>query len=148
MNTRAMVANLNELDQQLCDTFGIPRAGDATTLDEAITMSAATTERLVTRERNVGDDAGSPIGQSPLTEFLQAQVEARQMRARDRVDVVRSLNGRHPSHEEGRIVLQGLGARPVRNFAKCSASTARCCRSSKTRDSSSRNPTTALAAPP
>ena len=40
-------------------------------------MSAATTERLVTRERGVRDDAGSAIGQSPLTDFLQAQVEAR-----------------------------------------------------------------------
>jgi DNA-binding CsgD family transcriptional regulator len=108
MNTRAMVARLNELDQQLCDTFGIPRAGDATTLDEAITMSAATTERLVTRERNVGDDAGSPIGHSPLTDFLQAQVEARQMRARDRVDVVRSLTaGIRRMKKAGS--LQGLG---------------------------------------
>src|ERR1700732_3062254 len=108
MNTRAMVARLNELDQQLCDTFGIPRSGDATTLDEAITMSAATTERLVTRERNVGDAAGSPIGQSPLTEFLQAQVEARQMRARDRVDVVRSLTaGIRRMKKAGS--LQGLG---------------------------------------
>ena len=69
MNTRAMVARLNELDEQLCSAFGISRSGDATTLDEAITMSAATTERLLTRERGVRDDTGSPIGQSPLTEF-------------------------------------------------------------------------------
>jgi DNA-binding CsgD family transcriptional regulator len=108
MNTRAMVARLNELDQQLCDAFGIPRSGDATTLDEAITMSAATTERLVTRERNVRDDAGSPIGQTPLTDFLQAQVEARQMRARDRVDLVRSLTaGIRRMKKAGS--LQGLG---------------------------------------
>src|SRR5246127_1294678 len=108
MNTRTMVARLNELDQLLCDTFGIPRAGDATTLDDAITMSAATTERLVMRERNVRDDAGLPIGQSPLTDFLQAQVEARQMRARDRVDVVRSLTaGIRRMKKAGS--LQGLG---------------------------------------
>src|ERR1700751_1157620 len=108
MNTRAMVARLNELDQLLCDTFGIPRAGDATTLDDAITMSAASTERLVMRERNVRDDAGLPIGQSPLTDFLQAQVEARQMRARDRVDVVRSLTaGIRRMKKAGS--LQGLG---------------------------------------
>src|ERR1700720_2937341 len=108
MSTRAMVARLNELDEQLCSAFGIARSGEATTLDEAITMSAATTERLVTRERHAGDDAGSPIGQSPLTEFLQAQVEARQMRARDRVDVVRSLTaGIRRMKKAGS--LQGLG---------------------------------------
>src|SRR6201993_3957290 len=108
MNTREMVARLNELDQQLSDAFGNPRSGDPTTLDDAITMSAATTERLVTRERNVRDDAGLPIGQSPLTDFLQAQVEARQMRARDSVDVVRSLTaGIRRMKKAGS--LQGLG---------------------------------------
>ena len=44
MNTHAMVARLNELDEQLCSAFGIPRSSDATTLDEAIAMSAATTD--------------------------------------------------------------------------------------------------------
>ena len=108
MNTRAMVARLNELDEQLCNAFGVPRSGDATTLDEAITMSAATTERLVSRERNVRDDTASPIGQSPLTDFLQAQVEARQMRASDRVDLVRSLTaGIRRMKKAGS--LQGLG---------------------------------------
>ena len=43
MNTRAMLARLNELDEQLCSAFGISRSGDATTLDDAIAMSAATT---------------------------------------------------------------------------------------------------------
>src|SRR6202008_3078711 len=108
MNPRAMVARLNELDQLLCDAFGIPRASNTTSLDEAITLWAATTERLVTRERNVRDEAGLPIGQSPLTDFLQAQVEARQMRARDRVDVVRSLTaGIRRMKKAGS--LQGLG---------------------------------------
>jgi DNA-binding CsgD family transcriptional regulator len=108
MNTRAMVARLNELDKQLCDAFGVPRSDDATTLDEAITMSAATTERLECRKPSVGDDAGSAIGQSLLTDFLQAQVEARQMRAGDRVDVVRSLTaGIRRMRKAGS--LQGLG---------------------------------------
>jgi DNA-binding CsgD family transcriptional regulator len=108
MSTRAMVARLNELDEQLCSAFGIARSGEATTLDEAITMSAATTERLATRERGVGDDTASPIGQSRLTDFLQAQVEARQMRAGDRVDVVRSLTaGIRRMKKAGS--LQGLG---------------------------------------
>src|ERR1700694_62149 len=91
MNARAMVARLNELDEQLCSAFGISRSGDATTLDEAITMSAATTDRLLTAELGIRDDSASPIGHSPLTAFLLAQVEAREMRADGRADVVRSL---------------------------------------------------------
>jgi DNA-binding CsgD family transcriptional regulator len=107
MNTRAMVARLNDLDEQLCSAFGISRSGDATTLDEAIAMSATTTERLVTRER-VSDDTASRIGQRPLTDFVQAQVEARQMRVGDRVDVVRSLTaGIRRMKKAGS--LQGLG---------------------------------------
>ena len=61
MNTRAMLATLNDLDEQLCSAFGISRSGDATTLDEAITMSAATTDRLLTGERGVCDDAAPPV---------------------------------------------------------------------------------------
>jgi DNA-binding CsgD family transcriptional regulator len=108
MNTRTIVARLNELNQRLCDESGIPRPVDATTLDEAITMSAATTERLVNRKRSVHDDAGSAIGQSLLKDFLQAQVEARQMRAGDRTDLVRSLTaGIRRMKKAGS--LQGLG---------------------------------------
>jgi DNA-binding CsgD family transcriptional regulator len=108
MNTRAMVARLNELDEQLCSAFGISRSGDATTLDEAISMSEAATERLLTRQRDVGDETGSAIGPSPLTDFLQAQVEARQLRAGERVDVVRSLTaGIRRMKKAGS--LQGLG---------------------------------------
>jgi DNA-binding CsgD family transcriptional regulator len=108
MNIRAMVDRLNQLDEQLCGGVGIARSGDATTLDEAIAMSAATTERLVSRDRNVRDDAGPQLGQSPLTDFLQVQVEARQMRARDRVDLVRSLTaGIRRMKKAGS--LQGLG---------------------------------------
>lgn len=108
MNTRAMVARLNELDEQLCSAFGISRSGDAMTLDEAIAMSTATTERLLTRQRGVGDDTASPVGQGALTDFLQAQVEARQLRAGERVDVVRSLtDGIRRMKKAGS--LQGLG---------------------------------------
>jgi DNA-binding CsgD family transcriptional regulator len=108
MNTRAMVARLNDLNTQLCDAFGISRSGDATTLDEAITMSAATTERLVTRERRASDEAGPALGQSLLTDFLQAQLEARQIRGGERVDVVRSLtDGIRRMKKAGS--LQGLG---------------------------------------
>ena len=106
MNTRAMVARLNELDDQLCSAFGIPRSADATTLDAAITISAATTERLMAHERGVRDD--SPIGPTVLAAFLQAQVEARQMKAGDRGDVVRSLtDGIRRMKKAGS--LEGLG---------------------------------------
>src|ERR1700704_125532 len=105
---RAMVARLNELDQQLCSAFGITRSGDAATLDEAITMSAATTDRLLTGERGICHDTASPTGPSPLTAFLQAQVEARQMRADDCADAVRSLtDGIRRMKKAGS--LQGLG---------------------------------------
>jgi DNA-binding CsgD family transcriptional regulator len=108
MNTRAMVARLNQLDEQLCSAFGISRSSDATTLDEAIRMSAATTERLETRELGARADAPSAIEHSLLTDFLQAQVEARQLRAGDRVDVVRSLTaGIRRMKKAGS--LQGLG---------------------------------------
>lgn len=108
MNTRAMVARLNQLDEELCSAFGISRSADATTLDDAITMSAATTERLETRERRARHDARSTTGQSLLTDFLQAQVEARQMRAGDRIDVVRSPTaGIRRMKKAGS--LQGLG---------------------------------------
>jgi len=108
MNTRVMVARLNELNAQLCSVFGISQSGDATTLDDAISISAATTQRLLTRQRGVGDETGSAIGQGVLTEFLQAQVEARQVRAGERVDVVRSLtHGIRRMKKAGS--LQGLG---------------------------------------
>src|SRR5580693_10800697 len=107
MNTRVMVTRLNDLNKQLCDAFGTSRSDDATTLDEAITMSAATTERLVTRERSVSDDIGS-TGQTLLTDFLQAQVEARQVRGGERAEVVRSLtDGIRRMKKAGS--LQGLG---------------------------------------
>ena len=108
MNTRAMVATLNDLDEQLCRAFGVARSGDAATLDEAITMSAATTDRLLTGGRVSRDDTASPIGRTPLTAFLRAQVEARQMRAGDRADMVRLLtDGIRRMKKAGS--LQGLG---------------------------------------
>src|SRR5271168_3843231 len=91
MSTREMVGRLNHLNEQLCGAFGVPRTGDAANLDEAIVMSATTTDRLVVGDRGMRDDIVSPIGRSTLAEFLQAQVEAREMRAGDHVDVVRSL---------------------------------------------------------
>ena len=108
MNTRAMLARLNELDEELCSAFGISRSGDATTLDDAIAMSAATTDRLLTGEGGIRDDAAPPVAQGPLTAFLQAQVEARVMRDGHAGNVVRSLTeGIRRMKKAGS--LQGLG---------------------------------------
>jgi DNA-binding CsgD family transcriptional regulator len=108
MNTRDMVARLNDLDEQLCGALGVPRSGDAKNLDEAITMSAATTDRLFIGQGPICDHRRSPIGPSTLAAFLQAQVEARQMRAGGRDGVVRSLtDGIRRMKKAGS--LQGLG---------------------------------------
>jgi DNA-binding CsgD family transcriptional regulator len=108
MNTRAMVAKLNELDQQLCSAFNIARSGDATSLDEAIAMSAATTDRLLAGERDSGDVTTSPTVHSSLTPFLRAQVEARELRSGGHTGVVRSLTeGIRRMKKAGS--LQGLG---------------------------------------
>jgi DNA-binding CsgD family transcriptional regulator len=108
MNTRAMVARLNDLDEQLCGGFGITRSGDAAILDDAIAMTAATTDRLLTGGPAIRDDTAPPIRPADLTAFLKAQVEARQLRAGDRVDMVRSLTvGIRRMKKAGS--LQGLG---------------------------------------
>jgi DNA-binding CsgD family transcriptional regulator len=101
MNARDMVARLNGLDEQLCDAYGVPRSGDAATLDEAITMAAATTDRVLARDRGIRDYAG-------VGAFLAAQVQAREMRAGGRDGVVRSLTeGVRRMKKAGS--LQGLG---------------------------------------
>lgn len=91
MNTREMVGRLIHLNEQLCGALGASRSGDAANLDEAITMTAATTDQLLVGERAMPDDAASAIGRSTLIEFLRAQVEAREMRAGNHLDVMRSL---------------------------------------------------------
>ena len=108
MNTGAMLTRLNELDEQLCGAFGISRSGDATTLDEAITMCAATTDRLLAGEDGIRGDAVPPLGRSPLTEFLKAQIEARMVRDGHAGNIVRSLTeGIRRMKKAGS--LQGLG---------------------------------------
>jgi DNA-binding CsgD family transcriptional regulator len=108
MNAREMVARLNDLDERLCGALGLPRSGDAANLDEAITMSAATTDRLLVGKRANRDNAGEPIGPDTLAAFLKAQVEARQMRVGGRGGVVRSLtDGIRRMKKAGS--LQGLG---------------------------------------
>jgi DNA-binding CsgD family transcriptional regulator len=108
VSIRAMVATLNELDEKLCCAFGISRSADATILDEAILMAAATTDRLLTGEHGIRDDTALLIWHGPLTAFLRAQVEARQMRVGERSNVVQSLTaGIRRMKKAGS--LQGLG---------------------------------------
>jgi DNA-binding CsgD family transcriptional regulator len=108
MNTDTMLVRLNELDAQLCGAAGMSRSGDATTVDEAIAMSATTTDRLLTGEHGISDDTAPPVGHGPLTVFLQAQVEARLVRAGRGGNVVRSLTeGIRRVKKAGS--LQGLG---------------------------------------
>ena len=108
MNTLAVLATLNELDGQLCSALGISRSCDATTLDEAIANSAATTDRSLAGEGDIRDAAAPPVAQSHLTEFLRAQVEARVIRDGREGNVVRSLTeGIRRMKKAGS--LQGLG---------------------------------------
>jgi DNA-binding CsgD family transcriptional regulator len=101
MTAREILARLNDLDDRLCAASGMARSRDAATLDEAIAMAAATTDRLL-----VGHD--KTMQAIALVEFLQAQVEARQMRAGGRDGVVRSLTeGIRRMKKAGS--LQGLG---------------------------------------
>jgi len=90
MNNGAMLARLNELDEQVCSAFRIARSSDAPTLDDAITMSAVTADRLLIGDRAIHDDTAPSVAQRPLIAFLQAQVEARMVRDH-RGNVVRSL---------------------------------------------------------
>jgi DNA-binding CsgD family transcriptional regulator len=91
VNSSVLVARLNELDAQLCSVFGVSRSGAATTLDEAIAMSAVTTDRLMTAEGSMCADTTASNGQGLVAAFLRTQLQARAMRAGDRADVVRAL---------------------------------------------------------
>jgi DNA-binding CsgD family transcriptional regulator len=70
---------------------GISRSGDATTLEQAITTAAATTDRLLKGKAEVGDDTAALVSQSSLIAFLQAQVDARVIRDGHDGNTVRSL---------------------------------------------------------
>ena len=107
MNTGAMLARLNQLDDQVCNALRITRSGDAPTLDDAITMSAVTADRLLIGDRAIHGDMAPSVAQRPLIAFLQAQVEARMVRDH-RGNVVRSLTeGIRRMKKAGS--LQGLG---------------------------------------
>lgn len=104
MNPSEIVDKLNNLDRQLCAALGARCSNDATNLDEAITKSAATTDRLL-----AGEDAlRVQIAPTTLIAFLAAQIEAREMRVAECVDIVRCLTvGIRRMKKAGS--LQGLG---------------------------------------
>lgn len=103
MNIGAMVARLNELDDRVCGVYALPRSSDATTLDEAIAMSRATTDRLFSGERRLGKEIASPVALKVLTEFLQAQIEARQKKRPQPPRRAAFVDYRNTSDEEGRV---------------------------------------------
>ncbi len=113
MNTNPMLARLNELDDQLCCACSMTRSGDATTMDDAIAMSAATSDWLFADDRGIRGEADSSEAQRPLIAFLQAQIEARVATGgRSRDNVVRSLTeGIRRMKKAGS--LQGLGRQAV-----------------------------------
>jgi DNA-binding NarL/FixJ family response regulator len=103
-----MVARLNELNDNLRGASGIGPAVSATSLDEAIATATAITERLASDGGPDQREAKALADRDLLTEFLRAQVEARQMRASDQVDTVRALTaGVRRMRKAGS--LQGLG---------------------------------------
>jgi DNA-binding CsgD family transcriptional regulator len=103
-----MLVRLNELDEHLCNAFGIPRSGDAATIDEAIAMCAVTTELLLAGVGGTRGRAASSTARTSLLEFLQVQVEARTVRHGQIPNVVRSLTeGIRRMKKAGS--LQGLG---------------------------------------
>lgn len=89
MNTDSILARLNHMDAQLCNAAGIRRGEDASTLDHAISMAAATTERILAAQADGATAA--PSRQPHLTDFLQVQVEAHAIRAAACTDVIRLL---------------------------------------------------------
>jgi DNA-binding CsgD family transcriptional regulator len=91
MNIQEMITKLNELDAELRERAGLRHSGDATTLDEAIAMASATTDQLLTVECPTRAGAAPSHAVSLLTEFLNAQVEARVFRRGRSDNVVRSL---------------------------------------------------------
>jgi DNA-binding CsgD family transcriptional regulator len=91
VSKRAIVARLNQLDARLCEVLGVARAGDASDLEEAIAMAAATTNRALNHPLGVGNQPVNLDTISAISAFLHAQIEARQVKADERAGVVRSL---------------------------------------------------------
>jgi len=91
MTRRAMVTRLNQIDGHLRSVLNLPRADKATTLEEAIANSAATTEEVLFGDDGEGIALMPAVAQRLLMASLQAQVEARLISGDDSGATARSV---------------------------------------------------------
>ena len=77
MTRRAMVTRLNQIDGHLRSVLNLPRSAKATTLEQAIANSAATTEEVLFGDDGDGIALMPAVAQRLLMASLQVQVEAR-----------------------------------------------------------------------
>ncbi|MUM33625.1 hypothetical protein [Mycolicibacterium sp. CBMA 361] len=118
MTRRAMASRLNQIDGHLRSVLNLPRTNKATTLEQAIANSAATTEEVLFGDDGDGIALMPAVAQRLLMASLQAQVEARLMSDDD--------SGATNHRGSGRC--RHLSARCARSSATPSGSAARCCR--------------------
>jgi DNA-binding CsgD family transcriptional regulator len=91
MSGAAVIAELNALAARLSEHAGMVAERQATTLEDAVEMSAQLSRRLLAEPPAVLVDCTASEYQRALTAFLSAQVEAHRMRSTSRSDVIRSL---------------------------------------------------------
>lgn len=91
MTHRAMVTRLNQIDGHLRSVLNLPRSNKATTLEQAIANSAATTEEVLIGDDGEGIALMPAVAQRLLMASLQAQVEARLISGDDSGATARSV---------------------------------------------------------
>jgi len=91
MTRRAMVTRLNQIDGHLRSVLNLPRANKATTLEQAVANSAATTEEVLFGDDGEGIALMPAVAQRLLMASLQAQVEARLISGDDSGATARSV---------------------------------------------------------
>ncbi|MUL45571.1 LuxR family transcriptional regulator [Mycobacterium sp. CBMA293] len=91
MTRRAMASRLNQIDGHLRSVLNLPRTNKATTLEQAIANSAATTEEVLFGDDGDGIALMPAVAQRLLMASLQAQVEARLMSDDDSGATARSV---------------------------------------------------------
>lgn len=91
MTRRAMVTRLNQIDGHLRSVLNLPRPAKATTLEQAIANSAATTEEVLFGDDGEGIALMPAVAQRLLMASLQAQVEARLISGDDSGATARSV---------------------------------------------------------
>ena len=91
MTRRAMVTRLNQIDGHLRSVLNLPTSAKATTLEQAIANSAATTEEVLFGDDGEGIALMPAVAQRLLMASLQAQVEARLISGDDSGATARSV---------------------------------------------------------